>query len=58
MSRERSPERDKVRHMWLESSGTMRFKDIAAALSVPESQVREWKNITMASAPVLLGASF
>ncbi|MCV9949231.1 phage terminase small subunit-related protein [Paenibacillus sp. BT-177] len=42
----------------MESSRTMRFKDITAALSVPESRVRKWKNITMASAPVLLGASF
>lgn len=34
--RERIPERDKARQMWLESSGAMRLKDIAAALSVPE----------------------
>ncbi|MBG9766237.1 phage terminase small subunit-related protein [Paenibacillus polymyxa] len=36
MPRERIPERDKARQMWLESSGAMRLKDIAAALSVPE----------------------
>ncbi|MDN4086074.1 phage terminase small subunit-related protein [Paenibacillus polymyxa] len=36
MPRERIPERDKARQMWLESSGAMRLKDIAVALSVPE----------------------
>ncbi|MBU5673231.1 terminase [Paenibacillus sp. MSJ-6] len=29
--------------MWLESSGEMKLKDIAAALSVPDSRVRKWK---------------
>ncbi|WFB57608.1 phage terminase small subunit-related protein [Paenibacillus sp. BR1-192] len=45
MARERSPERDKARQMWLESGGTMKLKDIAAALSVPESRVRKWKAV-------------
>lgn len=44
MARERSPERDKARQMWLESGGTMKLKDIAAALSVGETQVRKWKS--------------
>ncbi|MGW8957650.1 phage terminase small subunit [Paenibacillus sp. NPDC055715] len=44
MPRERSPERDKARLMWLESGGTMRLKDIAAALSIGETQVRKWKS--------------
>ncbi|WP_145047872.1 phage terminase small subunit-related protein [Paenibacillus xylanexedens] len=43
MARERSPERDKAKLMWLESGGSMKLKDIAAALSVPESRVRKWK---------------
>ncbi|MDT3426080.1 uncharacterized protein YjcR [Paenibacillus forsythiae] len=43
MARERSPERDKAKQMWLESSGTMKLKDIAAALSIPDSKVRKWK---------------
>lgn len=30
--------------MWLESGGTMKLKDIAAALSVGETQVRKWKS--------------
>lgn len=45
MARERSPERDKARQMWLESDGKMKLKDIAAVLSVPESRVRKWKAV-------------
>ncbi|MEC0220326.1 MULTISPECIES: phage terminase small subunit [Paenibacillus] len=45
MARERSPERDKAKQMWLESGGKMKLKDIAAALSVPESRVRKWKAV-------------
>ncbi|MFF2016234.1 phage terminase small subunit [Paenibacillus sp. NPDC058177] len=44
MARERSPERDKARQMWLESGGTMKLVDIAAALSIGETQVRKWKS--------------
>ncbi|NJJ37836.1 phage terminase small subunit [Paenibacillus apii] len=45
MARERSPERDKAKQMWLESSGTIKLKDIAAALSVGENKVRKWKSV-------------
>ncbi|WP_366294401.1 phage terminase small subunit-related protein [Paenibacillus sp. AN1007] len=45
MARERSPERDKAKLMWLESGGQMKLKDIAAALSVPESRIRKWKSM-------------
>lgn len=45
MARERSPERDKAKLMWLESGGSMKLKDIAAALSIPESRVRKWKSM-------------
>ncbi|VTR22864.1 Uncharacterized conserved protein [Actinobacillus pleuropneumoniae] len=44
MSRERSPDRDKAKQMWLESGGTMKLKDIAAALSIGETQARKWKS--------------
>lgn len=44
MARERSPERDKAKQMWLESGGAMKLKDIAAALFVGETQVRKWKS--------------
>ncbi|AJS59214.1 phage terminase small subunit-related protein [Paenibacillus sp. IHBB 10380] len=44
MARERSPERDKAKKMWLESSGAMKLKDIATALNVGETQVRKWKS--------------
>lgn len=43
MARERSPERDKAKQMWLESGGTMKLKDIAAALSIADNKVRKWK---------------
>lgn len=45
MARERSPERDKAKNMWLESGGQMKLKDVATALSVPESRVRKWKSM-------------
>ncbi|WKL00893.1 phage terminase small subunit-related protein [Paenibacillus amylolyticus] len=45
MARERSPERDKAKLMWLESGGKMMLKDIATALSIPESRVRKWKSM-------------
>ncbi|MDQ0719795.1 uncharacterized protein YjcR [Paenibacillus sp. W4I10] len=44
MARERSPERDKAKLMWLESGRKMMLKDIAAALSVGETQIRKWKS--------------
>ncbi len=44
MARERSPERDKAKQMWLESGGAMKLKDIAAALFVGETLVRKWKS--------------
>lgn len=44
MARERSPERDKAKLMWLESSGKLKLKDIAAKLEVSDSQIRKWKN--------------
>ncbi|WP_082834241.1 phage terminase small subunit-related protein [Paenibacillus glucanolyticus] len=43
MAGERSPERDKAKLMWLGNGGTMKLKDIAAALSIGETQVRKWK---------------
>ncbi|MEK4853875.1 phage terminase small subunit [Paenibacillus sp. FSL H7-0756] len=45
MARRRSPERDKAKQMWLESGGTMKLKDIAVALSIPDSKVRKWKTM-------------
>lgn len=44
MARERSPEREKAKLMWLESGGAMKLKDIAAALSIGETQIRKWKS--------------
>lgn len=44
MARERRPERDQAKQMWLNSGGTIKLKDIAASLSVSEQQVRKWKS--------------
>lgn len=44
MARERSPDRDKAKKMWLDSGGTMRLKNIAAELGTGETQVRKWKS--------------
>lgn len=44
MAREKSPDRDKAKQMWLESGGAMKLKDIAAALSIGETQIRKWKS--------------
>lgn len=44
MARERSPDRDKAKQMWLDSGRTMKLKDIAAELGIGETQVRKWKS--------------
>lgn len=44
MPRQRSPNRDKAKQMYLESKGTAKLKDIAAELNVSDSQIRKWKN--------------
>lgn len=45
MARERSPQRDEAMKMWLDSSGKMKLKDIAAALGLGETQIRKWKSV-------------
>ncbi|MFD0682385.1 MULTISPECIES: phage terminase small subunit-related protein [unclassified Paenibacillus] len=44
MARERSPDRDKAKQMWLDSGGEKKLKDIAAALNLGETQIRKWKS--------------
>ncbi|MFL0198394.1 phage terminase small subunit, partial [Clostridium sp. WILCCON 0269] len=43
MPRQRSPNRDKAKPMYMESGRTLLCKDIAKTLNVSESQVRNWK---------------
>ncbi|MFL0197989.1 phage terminase small subunit [Clostridium sp. WILCCON 0269] len=43
MPRQRSPNRDKAKEMYLESGKALLCKDIAKILNVSESQVRNWK---------------
>lgn len=44
MAKERSPNRDIAKKMWLDSGGKMLLKDIAAALGLGETQIRKWKS--------------
>lgn len=44
MAKERSPNRDIAKKMWLDSGGKMLLKDIAAELSLGETQIRKWKS--------------
>ena len=46
MARDRSPERDKAREIWLESGGKMTAKQVAEAVGgVKPEQVRKWKSL-------------
>lgn len=44
MPRQRSPNRDKAKQIYLDSSGKKLLKDIATELSVNDTQVRKWKS--------------
>ncbi|KAF6604480.1 phage terminase small subunit, partial [Bacillus sp. EKM417B] len=41
--RKRDPRRDEAFHLWKESGGTKKLKDIADELGVTSSTVRKWK---------------
>lgn len=45
MAKERSPERDKARQLWLDSDGQMSPKEVAEAVGVKPEQVRKWKSV-------------
>jgi uncharacterized protein YjcR len=44
MPRERSPDRDKAKQIWLGSGGKLKLKDLAAELGLGETQIRKWKS--------------
>ncbi|MGO4498824.1 phage terminase small subunit-related protein [Paenibacillus sp. 2RAB27] len=44
MPRERSPDRDKARQIWLGSNGKLKLKDLASELGLGETQIRKWKS--------------
>lgn len=44
MPRQRSPNRDKAKQIYLKFNGKVKLKDIAAELNVSDSQIRKWKN--------------
>lgn len=45
MARDRSPERDKARQIWLDSGGTMTAREVAEEAGVKPEQVRKWKSL-------------
>lgn len=45
MARERSPERDEARKIWLDSDGKLNTKEIAEQTGVRPEQVRKWKSL-------------
>lgn len=45
MASPRSPERDRAFEIWIESDCTVKMKDIAAQLGVPDSRIRKWKTL-------------
>lgn len=44
MGRQRNPNRDKSKKMWLESGGALSTKELSSAAGVPESRIRKWKS--------------
>lgn len=44
MARERSPNRDKAKEIYLRSKGNIKLSDIAIQLDVSDSQIRKWKS--------------
>jgi len=45
MARDRKPERDEARRIWLESGGAMTARQIADSVGVKPEQVRKWKSL-------------
>ena len=44
MARERSPNRDKAKEIYLNAKGDIKLSDIATQLNVSDSQIRKWKS--------------
>ncbi|WP_411682691.1 phage terminase small subunit-related protein [Clostridium thailandense] len=44
MPRQRSPNRDEAKTIYLKSQGKAKLKDIAKGLGVLDTQIRKWKN--------------
>ena len=45
MARERNPERDKARRIWLDSGDTLTARQVAEQVGVKPEQVRKWKSL-------------
>lgn len=44
LPRQRNPNREKAKEMYLKSKGEIKLKDIAEQLGVLDTQIRKWKN--------------
>ncbi|WP_205300932.1 phage terminase small subunit-related protein [Paenibacillus aceris] len=44
MPRERSPDRDKAKVIWLGSAGKLKLKDLGAELGLEETQILKWES--------------
>lgn len=45
MARERSPNRDKAKEIYLDAKGDIKLSDLAMQLNVPDSRIRKWKSV-------------
>lgn len=45
MPRQRSPNRDKAKELYINSKGKMPLKDIASQLDIQDTQIRKWKSL-------------
>lgn len=45
MARERSPNRDKAKELYLNAKGDIKLSDLAMQLDVPDSRIRKWKSV-------------
>lgn len=45
MPRQRSPNRDKAKKIYLDAKGNIKLKDIALELGILDTQIRKWKSL-------------
>lgn len=45
MARERSPNRDKAKEIYLNAKGDIKLSDLAMQLNIPDSRIRKWKSV-------------
>ena len=45
IARERSPNRDKAKEIYLNAKGDIKLSDLAMQLNIPDSRIRKWKSV-------------